>query len=236
VNVPEYMVRGGVTYRLVTDQVGSVRLVVNASTGAVVQRIDYDSFGNVLTDDTPGFQPFGFAGGLYDRDTKLVRFGARDYDAETGRWTAKDPIAFRAGSANLYDYALYDPINWFDPKGLAVNSPMDCLFCIIGYSGAMAGCLTISLGPQFPLSFYSCLAGAAGGVYTWKACTDACTFCPGRSGQPASPPPTPFDIYISGSGTTLSGLSPGGNVVSTGSSAGGLADGDATGNQSGGSP
>jgi len=32
-----------------------------------------------------GFQPFGFAGGLYDRDTNLVRFGARDYDPETGR-------------------------------------------------------------------------------------------------------------------------------------------------------
>jgi len=36
-------------------------------------------------------QPFGFAGGIYDPDTGLVRFGARGYDAETGRWTAKDP-------------------------------------------------------------------------------------------------------------------------------------------------
>ncbi len=33
----------------------------------------------------PSFQPFGFAGGLYDLDTKLTRFGARDYDAETSR-------------------------------------------------------------------------------------------------------------------------------------------------------
>jgi RHS repeat-associated protein len=45
-------------------------------------------------DSNPGFQPFGFADGLYDRDTDLVRFGARDYDLETSRWTAKDPIGF----------------------------------------------------------------------------------------------------------------------------------------------
>jgi len=42
--------------------------------------------GNVINDTNPGFQPFGFAGGLYDPDTRLTRFGVRDYDAETGRW------------------------------------------------------------------------------------------------------------------------------------------------------
>lgn len=49
-----------------------------------------DPFGRVLADTNPGFQPFGFAGGLYDWDTKLVRFGARDYDSGIGRWVAKD--------------------------------------------------------------------------------------------------------------------------------------------------
>jgi hypothetical protein len=29
---------------------------------------------------------------FYDTDTGLVRFGARDYDALTGRRTGKDPI------------------------------------------------------------------------------------------------------------------------------------------------
>ena len=36
-------------------------------------------------------QVCGFAGGIYDSDTGPVRFGARDYDAYTGRWNAKDP-------------------------------------------------------------------------------------------------------------------------------------------------
>ncbi|MBI3478006.1 MAG: RHS repeat-associated core domain-containing protein [Acidobacteria bacterium] len=116
---PDVMIRGGVSYRIFSDHLGSTRLVVNSSTGAIVQRMDYDEFGNVLNDTNPGFQPFGFAGGLYDPDTKLVRFGARDYDPVLGRWTAKDPILFAGGDTNLYGYVLNDPVNLFDPSGLA---------------------------------------------------------------------------------------------------------------------
>jgi len=115
---PDYMVQGGVTYRIFSDQLGSPRLVVNTSTGAIGEQIDYDEFGNVINDTNPGFQPFGFAGGLYDQDTKLVRFGARDYNPSIGRWTAKDPILFGGGDPNLYGYALADPINMLDPTGL----------------------------------------------------------------------------------------------------------------------
>jgi len=65
--------------------------VINVQTGDIIQRMDYDEFGNVITDTNPGLQPFEFAGGIDDRDTGLVSFGARDYDPETGRCTAKDP-------------------------------------------------------------------------------------------------------------------------------------------------
>jgi RHS repeat-associated protein len=117
-NVPDYVVKAGVTYRIVSDHLGSPRLVVNTADGTVAQRMDYDEFGNVLLDSNPGFQPFGFAGGLYDQQTGLVRFGARDYDAVTGRWTAKDPILFLGRDSNLYNYAVNDPINLFDREGL----------------------------------------------------------------------------------------------------------------------
>ncbi len=120
VNVPEYMTTSAGTFRILTDHLGSPRLLVDSGSGAVVQRMDYDSFGQVLNDTAPGFQPFGFAGGLWDRDTGLVRFGARDYDASTGRWTNKDPLRFRGGSTNLYEYVGNDPINFKDPKGLAI--------------------------------------------------------------------------------------------------------------------
>ncbi len=118
-NVPDFMIRGGTTYRILTDHLGSVRLVVDASTGAIAQRLDYDEFGRVLGDSNPGFQPFGFAGGVYDPDTGFVRFGARDYDPQVGRWTGKDRIIFLGGDANLYAYALSDPISLGDLDGRA---------------------------------------------------------------------------------------------------------------------
>jgi RHS repeat-associated protein len=129
-NVPEYMIQGGSTYRLITDQVGSVRLVVNTTTGAVAERIDWDEFGNVLSDTAPGMQPFGFAGGLHDQDTRLARFGARDYDPGTGRWTAKDTLRFEGRLTNLYSYVDADPVNDADADGLLTykcTKPLDAL-------------------------------------------------------------------------------------------------------------
>ncbi len=117
-NTPDYMIKNGATYRIITDQLGSVRLVVDVSTGNIAQRIDYDEFGVVLFDTNPNFQPFGFAGGIYDSNTKLTRFGARDYDAETGSWTTKDAFLFSGGTSNLYQYTFSDPVNFIDLTGL----------------------------------------------------------------------------------------------------------------------
>src|SRR5947208_16036354 len=112
------MIKAGVTYRIVSDHLGSPRLVIDTNTGTIVQRMDYDEFGNITTDTNPGFQPFGFAGGLYDQHTGLTRFGVRDYDANVGRWTVKDVIKFAGSDTNLYGYTLNDPANFIDPFGL----------------------------------------------------------------------------------------------------------------------
>ena len=117
VNVPEYMERGGTRYQLLTDHLGSVRMVVDATTGVVQQRLDYDEYGRVTSNTNPGFQPFGYAGGLQDNATGLVRFGARDYEASAGRFVAKDPLGFVSGDQNLYRYVTNDPLNLNDPQG-----------------------------------------------------------------------------------------------------------------------
>ena len=116
--MPVAMTKAGSTYYLSYDQVGSLRVVADTS-GNVVKRIECDSFGNVISDSNPAFAGlFGFAGGLSDSDTGLVRFGYRDYDPDTGRWTAKDLILFAGGDTDLYGYVQNDPVNGIDPYGL----------------------------------------------------------------------------------------------------------------------
>jgi RHS repeat-associated protein len=145
--MPVSMTMSGVIYALAYDQVGSLRVVADGA-GSVVKRIDYDTFGNIVIDTNSSLTlPFGFAGGLHDRDTGLVKFGYRDYDPETGRWTAKDPIGFAGGDTDLYGYVANNPVNYIDPYGLT------------GLEAAIGGAGAYAAGG-------SALAGAAAGVAT----------------------------------------------------------------------
>jgi len=125
----------GYRYYISYNQIGSPRAITDES-GNLLKTITYDSFGTIIADSNPTFKiPFGFAGGLYDSDTKLTRFGYRDYDASTGKWTAKDPIGFDGGDSNLYGYVLGDPVRFVDVNGLHPNvgpfiiyTPQDHLF------------------------------------------------------------------------------------------------------------
>lgn len=176
-HVPDYFVdQNNERYKLIVDQLGSVRLVVKTSTGEIVQKMNHDEFGKVLTDTKPGFIPFGFAGGLYDSETKLVRFGARDYDPEIGRWTSKDPIRFNGGDANLYGYVLQDPVNGIDPSGKitqaqfngglqVVGGGLQAVFggavVVVGNFGAVAGGAFIA-GPTLGIATVPALAVTLG--------------------------------------------------------------------------
>ncbi len=115
--MPVSVATDGTTYYLHYDQVGSL-VALTGTDGGILKRVTYDSFGNILSDTKPAFSVLGFAGGLCDSDTGLVRFGYRDYDPETGRWTSKDPIGFDGGDADLYGYCGWDPVNWVDEFGL----------------------------------------------------------------------------------------------------------------------
>jgi RHS repeat-associated protein len=109
--------KGGTRYYVATDQVGTPKVITDA-TGTVVKQMEFDSFGMWTVDSKPEFDmPVGFAGGIVDTRTTLVRFGYRDYEPGTGRWTAKDPIFFAGGQGNLFGYVQNNPINLTDPEG-----------------------------------------------------------------------------------------------------------------------
>ena len=108
----------GAVLMVLGDHLGSLRMLVDSVTGDVVERYDYDVWGRVTFESGDhSLTPFGYAGGLYDAVTGLVRFGVRDYDAETGRWTAPEPLGF-AAETNWYRYAGGDPVNMVDTTGL----------------------------------------------------------------------------------------------------------------------
>ncbi len=110
--------RGGVRYYVGSDQVGTPRVIADAS-GAVLRAVEYDAFGRIVADSAPGFDlPVGFAGGLWDPASGLVRFGLRDYEPASGRWTGRDPLLFDGPEGNLYLYAGNNPLALRDPSGL----------------------------------------------------------------------------------------------------------------------
>lgn len=161
-NTPDFMVlANGAVYKFINDQRGSPHAIVNAATGAVAKLMTYDEFGNQTVMLDAGViptwvQPFGFAGGLYDEDTGLTRFGARDYEAATGRWLAKDPILFAGGQANLYVYAGNDPVNRVDSTGKIGN--------YLGWNVFVDSPWFPALGALFGLSVPSG-GGVSGGIF-----------------------------------------------------------------------
>ena len=175
INAPAYMIKAGITYRIIADHLGSPRLVIDAATGDIAQRLDYDEFGNVILDTNPGFQPFGFAGGLYDPQTGLVHYGARDYDPGVGRWLTRDPIGFSGGDGNLYAYVGNEPVNKTDPRGLCADTyqctclrqPAVCAeIAAAGGGGAGAGA---AVGGSTVATGASAGAGGAGAAAVCEA-------------------------------------------------------------------
>lgn len=158
--MPVSMTKGGETYYLAYDQTGSLKAVADVN-GNVVKIIDYDSFGYILSDSNESFEvPFGFAGGLHDRDTGLVRFGYRDYDPEVGRWTAKDPIDFAGGDSDLYGYVLNDPVNFVDPWGLTQQDLENAQTALEMYHPEI-------YNPNADVSFEELPPGQTGGTDLW---------------------------------------------------------------------
>lgn len=125
---------GAAPYFYVTDQLGSVRAVVD-SQGSVVERNDYYTYGKRHTTgrtyadlkNSPllfsGKEDQGQAldiasGATTPSDLRILDFGARHYDPIVPRWTTPDPLAEKYLPITPYAYCAGDPVRCYDPDGM----------------------------------------------------------------------------------------------------------------------
>lgn len=134
-NAPDLIVADDAIFRIVRDQIGSPRLIINVLTGFTTEVINYDYFGNVATISNGSHQPIRFGAGIFDSMTGLTRFGARDFNPRFARWIQPDPIRFRGGGANLYVAFFNDPLDVTDAMG--TSPPTQALPTPIGPSAGV---------------------------------------------------------------------------------------------------
>jgi RHS repeat-associated protein len=94
----------------------SVRSLVDAATGDVVEQRRYGPWGEPLHHIAPA-QPLGYACGIEEPEAGLVWFGSRWYIPSVGMWSTPDELGVWGGDPNLHRYVWNDPVNHVDPTG-----------------------------------------------------------------------------------------------------------------------
>src|SRR5262249_52601645 len=116
---------GGAAAWYLTDVRGSVTKVIDGS-GAVIDAITYDGFGNILSESSPASgDRYKYTGREWDSVTGLQYSRARWYARAVGGWLAEAPASSAAGDPNLYRYAGNGPTNFTDPSGLKIATGTD---------------------------------------------------------------------------------------------------------------
>ena len=116
IDEPLAMLRSSTTSYYQADGLGSVTSLSNTS-GAIANSYTYDSFGKQTASTGSLVNPFRYTARESDTETGLYYYRARYYDQSVGRFSAEDPIGFRAGP-NFYKYVSNNPTTLADPFGL----------------------------------------------------------------------------------------------------------------------
>ena len=144
-NVPDYALRGGTLYRIITDHLGSLRLVVDTSDGSIMQRMDYDAWGRVTVDEkASGWEPPWCSGSRAGSTTRIPSWFGLGLGIMMRRWVGGRPrirSCSGGGDSNLFAYVGGDPVGRIDPSGLEVemcyerpNIPFGWLLELLGFN------------------------------------------------------------------------------------------------------
>ncbi|WP_406316751.1 polymorphic toxin-type HINT domain-containing protein [Streptosporangium sp. NBC_01639] len=143
----------GVTW-LGADHHGSADASIDDTDTQTATRRRFTPFGQQRGTPPPHWPgQRGYVGGIIDEATALTHLGAREYDAETGRFISVDPVfdATDPQSWNGYAYADNRPITGSDPTGLMFDTP-PCGWSCSGGSGGGGGGGGIAYPPPPPPS------------------------------------------------------------------------------------
>ena len=115
----------------VTDYLGSVRAVVDGTSGTVYEASDYSAFGEDSI--VPLMQSAAVPSGITLRDSYTGKedqdkdfsigytdFGARQYNSALRRWMTPDPHSEKFYGISPYAFCNNNPVNFVDPDGEAI--------------------------------------------------------------------------------------------------------------------
>ena len=107
----------GNAFYYMTDEQGSVRAILNAATNSIVDRIDYDAWGNVLNETAPSYgDRYKYTSREWNAAIDLQYSRARWYDPNTRNFISPDPEQADPLD-NTYRYVDNDPMDGTDPDG-----------------------------------------------------------------------------------------------------------------------
>lgn len=98
---------------------GDVVMMVDTA-GNVVNKYQYDEWGNLITNSETVKNSFKYAGEVYDEETNLYYLRARYYDPSMGQFINEDTYEGTITnplSLNLYTYVTNNPMKYVDPSG-----------------------------------------------------------------------------------------------------------------------
>jgi RHS repeat-associated protein len=113
----------GAVYYFLSDQLGSSRVVTNA-TGSVAEDSDYYPFGGELAFTDTLDNNYKFIGHERDTESGLDYYKFRMLSSRIGRWTTADPVMAtpaRPQTLNRYGYVSDNPANLTDRLGAFID-------------------------------------------------------------------------------------------------------------------
>ncbi len=119
------------SYQYVADGNKNITQLISSTTGAIINKYEYNPFGALAVNNETVDNPFKFSSEYNEKETGLVYYNYRFYDPSNGKWLSRDPIQEKGGF-NLYHFIYNNPISYIDKLGLLAHidpNPTSCVSC-----------------------------------------------------------------------------------------------------------